>query len=54
MESYNLEYEQNTLNKNWEQSASHSMMTTIIGCRIGKKAAIQQEKLTSYGVIPEK
>ena len=41
MEFYDREYELNTLNKNWEQSASHSMMTTIIGRRrIGKTSLL--------------
>ena len=41
MEFYDREYELNTLNKNWEQSASHSMMTTMIGRRrIGKTSLL--------------
>ena len=41
MEFYDREYELNTLNKNWEQSASHSMMTTLIGRRrIGKTSLL--------------
>ena len=31
MKFYDREDELNTLKKNWEQSASHSMMTTMIG-----------------------
>ena len=42
MEFYDREYELNTLNKNWEQSASHSMMTTMIGRRrIGKTCRLR-------------
>ena len=41
MEFYDRECELNTLKKNWEQSASHSMMTTIIGRRrIGKTSIL--------------
>ncbi|MGN0048578.1 MAG: hypothetical protein ACI37U_06790 [Bacteroides sp.] len=41
MDFYDREYELNTLNKNWEQSASHSMMTTMIGRRrIGKTSLL--------------
>ena len=39
MKFYDREDELNTLKKNWEQSASHSMMTTMIGRRrIGKNS----------------
>ena len=54
MEFYDREYELNTLNKNWEQSASHSMMTTMMGRRrIGKtslllKSAEGQKSLYLY------
>ena len=54
MEFYDRECELNTLKKNWEQSASHSMMTTIIGRRrIGKtsrllKSAEEQESVYLY------
>ena len=54
MEFYDRECELNTLKKNWEQSASHSMMTTIIGRRrIGKtslllKSAEEQKSLYLY------
>ena len=54
MKFYDREYELNTLNKNWEQSASHSMMTTMIGRRrIGKtslllKSVEGQESLYLY------
>ena len=54
MKFYDREYELNTLNKNWEQSASHSMMTTMIGRRrIGKtslllKSAEGQNSLYLY------
>ena len=41
MEFYDREYELNTLNKNWAQSASHTMMTTMIGRRrIGKTSLL--------------
>lgn len=41
MRFYDREEELNTLNKNWEQSASHSMMTTMIGRRrVGKTAVL--------------
>ena len=41
MKFYNREYELNTLSKNWEQSASHSMMTTLMGRRrIGKTSLL--------------
>ena len=54
MEFYDRGYELNTLKKNWEQSASHSMMTTMIGRRrIGKtslllKSAEGQKSLYLY------
>src|SRR5574344_116364 len=41
MRFYDRETEFDTLRKNWEQSASHSMMTTMIGRRrIGKTALL--------------
>ena len=41
MKFYDREDELNTLKKNWEQSASHSMMTTMIGRRrIGKTSLL--------------
>ena len=41
MDFYDREYELNTLKRNWEQSASHSMMTTMIGRRrIGKTSLL--------------
>lgn len=54
MKFYDREDELNTLKKNWEQSASHSMMTTMIGRRrIGKtslllKSAEGQKSLYLY------
>ena len=41
MKFYDREKELDTLRKNWEQSASQSMMTTMIGRRrIGKTALL--------------